>query len=39
MNTQEELRTAFSELDRGTFLRNPKAARNPPELHPTYYKR
>jgi redox-sensitive bicupin YhaK (pirin superfamily) len=38
MNTQEELRIAFDELDRGTFLRNSKAAKKQPELHPAYYK-
>lgn len=37
MNTQEELRTAFDELDQGTFLRNSKASKKPPELHPAYY--
>jgi redox-sensitive bicupin YhaK (pirin superfamily) len=36
MNTQQELRTAFNELDKGTFLKtNPD--KKPPELHPTYY--
>ncbi len=39
MNTQEELRTAFRELDEGTFLRNPKVARKPPELHRAYYSK
>lgn len=38
MNTQEELRTAFNELDQGTFLRKSRAAKKPPELHPAYYK-
>jgi redox-sensitive bicupin YhaK (pirin superfamily) len=39
MNTQEELRTAFDELEEGTFLKKSGASKNPPELHPTFYKR
>jgi redox-sensitive bicupin YhaK (pirin superfamily) len=39
MNTQEELKTAFDELQDGTFLKTSKAGENPPELHPTFYKR
>jgi hypothetical protein len=27
MNTQEQLRQAFSELDKGTFLKPPRAAK------------
>jgi hypothetical protein len=37
MNTQQELRTAFNELNKGTFLKK-RPSKNPPELHPTYYK-
>jgi redox-sensitive bicupin YhaK (pirin superfamily) len=37
MNTQQELETAFSQLNEGTFLKT-KPAEKPPELHPTYYK-
>jgi hypothetical protein len=39
MNTQEELKTAFDELEEGTFLKNPEVSKKPPELHPTFYKR
>jgi hypothetical protein len=28
MNTQEQLRQAFSELDKGTFLKAPRVAKN-----------
>ncbi|MGD0978002.1 MAG: pirin family protein [Candidatus Bathyarchaeia archaeon] len=38
MNTQEELKTAFDELEEGTFLKNPKRARKPPKLHSSFYK-
>jgi len=38
MNTQEELKTAFDELEEGTFLKNPKRARKPPEVHSSFYK-
>jgi redox-sensitive bicupin YhaK (pirin superfamily) len=38
MNTQEELKTAFDELEEGTFLKNPKPARKPPEVHSSFYK-
>jgi hypothetical protein len=39
MNTQKELKTAFDELEEGTFLKKSGASKNPPELHPTFYKR
>jgi len=38
MNTQEELKTAFNELEEGTFLKNPKRTRKPSELHSSFYK-
>jgi hypothetical protein len=38
MNTREELKNAFDELEQGTFLKNTGANRNPPELHSTFYK-
>jgi len=38
MNTQEELKTAFDELEEGTFLKNAKRARKPPELYSSFYK-
>ena len=37
MNTQEELKTAFDELDEGTFLKSPRRTRKPPELHSSFY--
>jgi redox-sensitive bicupin YhaK (pirin superfamily) len=39
MNTQEELKIAFDELEEGIFLKNTKASKRLPELHPTFYKR
>lgn len=38
MNTQEELRNAFNELDEGTFLKTSSEAKRPSEIHDTFYK-